>query len=286
MQSNELPTLGLEKDFMVIRLPQAKYENRFKPNEDSFRLVNGAFIFGLSGRMSVSVNFVKYDVEANKLLTIIPHNIVQGHEISEDFEGYILLFTPSFAEDISFLRSNMSFMSKLHNNPMMNLSDDERSLFLDYCQFLTRIEAHPLTARSPEIRKSLLTSILFTIGGLYRNQMEMPVVEKQSRANYIFRQFLGLLSENYARNRSVAFYASKLCITPKYLGSICREVSSRLATDIIANAVILDAKAKLRNGSLTVQEISNSLNFPNASFFGRYFKRHTGLSPIQYRETL
>lgn len=57
-----------------------------------------------------------------------------------------------------------------------------------------------------------------------------------------------------------------------------------MATDIIASAVILDAKAKLHNSDLTVQEISNSLNFPNASFFGRYFKRYTGYSPIQYRE--
>ena len=55
-------------------------------------------------------------------------------------------------------------------------------------------------------------------------------------------------------------------------------------TDIIADAVILDAKAKLHNSELTVQEISNSLNFPNPSFFGRYFKRHTGYSPMQYRE--
>lgn len=286
MQNSTLPTLGFEKDFMVIRLPQTGDGPAFSPKEDSFRLANGAFIIGVSGCLSISVNFVKYEVKANTLLTIVPHNIVQGHEISADFEGYILLFTPGFVEDINLLRSNMSFLSKLHYNPMINLQGGELGIFLDYCRFLLKIEAHPLTNNSPEVHKGILTSMLYAIGSLYRRQMPEPVIEKQSRTNFIFRQFLGLLAEYYACERSVSFYAGKLCITPKYLGSICREVSARLATDIIASAVILDAKAKLHNGSMTVQEISNSLNFPNASFFGRYFKRYTGYSPVQYRETL
>jgi len=284
MKEEIIPTLGLEKDFMVIRCSEAI--NHFEPQKDSFRLANGAFIIGLKGRMTLSMNLTQYEITANKLLTVIPHHIVQGHSITDDFEGYIVLFTPSFAADINLLRSNLPFMAEMRYNPMVSLSDDECQLFTDFCEFFYKIEGNELIDSSPEIRKGLLSSLLYTLGALYRRQLPQVQVERTSRANIIFKKFLGLLVEHYAEERSVAYYANELCITPKYLGSICREVSKKLATDIIASAVILDAKAKLHNSELTVQEISNSLNFPNASFFGRYFKRHTGYSPMQYRENI
>lgn len=267
---------------MIIRWPDAK--NRFEPKDDSFRLANGAFILGLKGNLSLSMNLTQYDITENTLLTIIPHHIVQGHSISDDFEGYLILFTPAFASDMYLWRSNLSFMAVMRYNPLVTLNEEECELFVNFCKFFYNIEGNNLVDSSPEIRKNLLTSLLHTLGALYRKQIPQTPVEKQSRGNIIFKKFLSLLIDHYATERSVAFYANKLCITPKYLGTICREVSSKLATDIIASAVILDAKAKLHNSDLTVQEISNSLNFPNASFFGRYFKRHTGFSPMQYRE--
>ena len=204
---------------------------------------------------------------------------------SPDFEGFIVLFTPSFAADINLLRSNLPFMTELKYNPLIKLKAEECELFTNFCNFFYDIEGNKLISNSPEARKCLLSSLLYTLGALYRRQLPQASMERQGRANIIFKKFLALLVEHYTRERSVAFYANQLCITPEYLGTICREISSKLATDIIASAVIMDAKAKLHSSDLTVQEISNSLNFPNASFFGRYFKRHTGFSPLQYRES-
>lgn len=279
-----IPSVGSEKDFMIIHYQGGK--SSFEPQKDSFRLTNGAFILGLKGKLTLSVNLTSYEVTASTLLTIIPHHIVQGSTPSDDFEGYIVLFTPSFAEDINLLRSHLPFMTEMRYNPMIRLSYSECELFTNFCQFFSSIDKNELVGNSPEVRKGLLTSLLYALGALYRRQMPQQPTEKPTRANVIFKKFLSLLVEHYTHERSVSFYASELCITPKYLGTICREVSNKLATDIIANAVILDAKAKLHTSDLTVQEISNSLNFPNASFFGRYFKRHTGYSPMQYRETI
>lgn len=269
---------------MIIHWPDAQHQ--FQPMEDSFRLSNGAFVFGQKGTLSVSVNLTRYNVESHTLLTISPQQIVQIHDLSPDFEGYFLLFTPAFAADINLLRSNLPFLTEIRHHPLLQLKENEYDVFLQYCVFFCKIENNPLTNSSPEIRKGLLSSVLYTFGALYRQQLPVEPVEKQSRANLIFHNFLKLLVKHYTEERSISFYADKLCITPKYLGTVCREVSGKLATDIIADAVILDAKARLHNSTLTVQEISNQLHFPNASFFGRYFKRHTGFSPMQYRETL
>ncbi|MBR5804340.1 MAG: AraC family transcriptional regulator [Bacteroidaceae bacterium] len=282
MTQDTIPTIALEKELMVIRWPQAS--DTFEPKRDSFRLANGAFLLGLRGKLSLSMNLIQYDVTAHTLLTIIPHHIVQGYDISDDFEGYLILFTPALAGDINLWRSNLPFMTEMRYNPLVTLQRPECDLFTSFCEFFYKVEGNDLIDSSPEIRKSMLTALLHTLGALYRRQIPLSISEKQTRANLTFRKFLSLLVTHYAQERSVTFYANALCITPKYLGTICREVSSKLATDIIASAVILDAKAKLHNTDLTVQEISHSLNFANPSFFGRYFKRHTGYSPMQYRE--
>lgn len=81
----------------------------------------------------------------------------------------------------------------------------------------------------------------------------------------------------------MAYYADKLCITPKYLTIVVRNTSGMSATEWISRIVINNAKALLTGTQMTVQQISNKLNFPNPSFFGQYFLRHVGKTPKEYR---
>ena len=81
----------------------------------------------------------------------------------------------------------------------------------------------------------------------------------------------------------MGFYARQLCITPKYLTTLIKRISGLSVSEWIDNYVILEAKTLLKYSTMSIQEISYSLNFPNQSFFGCYFKRHAGLSPSQYK---
>ena len=78
-------------------------------------------------------------------------------------------------------------------------------------------------------------------------------------------------------------YADRLCISPKHMSMVVKKVSGRTASDWIDDYVILQAKQMLRSSSLTIQEVSRELNFSNQSFFGKYFKKHVGMSPSEYR---
>ena len=92
-----------------------------------------------------------------------------------------------------------------------------------------------------------------------------------------------LLMCHYKECRDVNFYASKLFITPKYLSNTLKTVTGKKAGQMIDEYVVLQAKILLSSTNMTIQQISEELNFANQSFFGRYFKRITGLSPTQYR---
>ena len=83
---------------------------------------------------------------------------------------------------------------------------------------------------------------------------------------------------------ALPIYAGKLCVTPKYLSLLVKNVSNRTAGEWIDNYVVLEAKALLSSSTLSIQEISDRLNFTNQSFFGKYFKQHVGISPTEYRK--
>ena len=92
-----------------------------------------------------------------------------------------------------------------------------------------------------------------------------------------------LVQEHHQRERLIGFYADQLCITPKYLSKLVKENTGRSAGEWIESYVILEARAMLQSPNMSIQQIATALNFPNQSFFGKYFKRVTGMSPKQYR---
>ena len=92
-----------------------------------------------------------------------------------------------------------------------------------------------------------------------------------------------LLQIYHKEQRSVGFYAEKMHITPKYMSSMMKQISGRSAAEWIDEYVILEAKNLLKYSGMSIQEITYFLNFSTQSFFGKYFKQHTGMSPSQYR---
>ena len=111
-----------------------------------------------------------------------------------------------------------------------------------------------------------------------------PHVEyyKQSRQRVIYLKMLELLNTYYKKNRSVAFYADKLCISSKYLSNITVHYTGLPASVVIDNFVMFNAKVMLYDGELNIKKISDLFNFQSQSFFGRYFKRNTGISPREF----
>jgi AraC family transcriptional activator of pobA len=107
-----------------------------------------------------------------------------------------------------------------------------------------------------------------------------------SRQQYLFRQFLQLLSANAKREHTVDFYADKLCITTQYLGRIVRNFGHGKIYNLIARAVVGEIEIMLADSSIPLKQIATDMNFSDQSVFTKFFKRQTGMSPLQYRNSL
>ena len=132
-----------------------------------------------------------------------------------------------------------------------------------------------------EIVRSLFTTAFYIIAEI--NKRESAQRPKQGRCEVIFDEFMLLLEQHCRRERNVAFYAAQLNLTPKYFSTAIKEVSGKTAARWIDEAVILEAKTLLKYSGTSVQEIAFELNFSTQSFFGKYFKQHTGESPSRYK---
>ena len=142
-------------------------------------------------------------------------------------------------------------------------------------------------ALSNDILRCLLSALFFKVGrAVDKNVDESKDLDQEAfskNAGY-FKEFMLLLGANYKKERSVGFYAAQMHLSPKYFTTLIKRTSGQTAADWINHYVILEAKNLLKYSTMNVQEIAYSLNFPNQSFFGKYFKHHTGMTPSQYKK--
>ena len=134
---------------------------------------------------------------------------------------------------------------------------------------------------------SLQISSLSIIQQDYYNKY---IAQKESAFEYIprkkelFRKFINVLIESHQVSREVLFYANELSVSSGYLNEVCNEVSGHSVKAIIDSAVTARLKYELSYTSKSVQELAEEYNFPSQSYFTRYYKRMTGLTPSEFRK--
>ena len=144
----------------------------------------------------------------------------------------------------------------------------------------------PADVYSAEVIRSIIRTLAYKVCRVIGRHIETSgerQVSARSRNDEYFSQFMNILGKHYTQERSVGFYAGQLNLTPKYLTTLIRKTSGRTAVEWIDDFVVLEAKNLLKYSTMSIQEIAYYLNFSNQSFFGKYFKSHTGMTPSAYR---
>ena len=136
-----------------------------------------------------------------------------------------------------------------------------------------------------EIILSFLRTLLLMVCEKFMEHVDTPYIADTSsiRDRDIFGKFLTLIASEQYKHRQVSYYADKLCMTPKYLSTVCQRVSGKAPMQWITESTMEDCYVMLRETNKTVKEISDSLGFPNSSFFGQFFRRQAGMTPLDYR---
>ncbi len=135
-----------------------------------------------------------------------------------------------------------------------------------------------------DIIKSVFTIFIQGTAELYKNHGKWKN-QLRTRSKEMCREFIKLVMSHYTTQRNVAFYAEQLGVTVSHFCSTIKKETGKTALEIITAIVLMDIKAQLKSTELPIKEIAFSLGFNNMSFFNRYFKRHTGMTPQEYRNS-
>ena len=279
MTSNNLPLLDLPVGFVVSTAVTEQILGFYK---QTCRLKAGIFALCVSGSLKASINLKEYTLQPGDLVTLIPGSIIQFCEETDAVQLSFIGFSSSFMEGVNLIQSTTDNVTTIYEHPVLPLDIKKTQQLNDFLKLLERIVMEEGKI-NPEIVKHILQGLMIGIGDLYRGK-QWPN-QTLTRSDEIQKKFLGLVMKHYTSNRQTSFYASHLSISPQHLCMIVKQKTGRSVSDIIADMVIMDAKSQLKSTDLTIQEISYSLNFPNVSFFGKYFKRYVGVSPQKFRNS-
>ncbi|MBO4943796.1 MAG: AraC family transcriptional regulator [Muribaculaceae bacterium] len=282
--SREFSNLGC--DYVFSRLGAGK--RPFETERGPIRVKGMTIMLCLKGRIDVEVNLTEYTIEPNMLLVIGHDSIFSVKGIDYDnLDAYLLVISPGFLRDINIDTSVLQTIKFTPNAvPIMPLSESEMELTRKYFDLVHSNTSHnrePLYVRN--ISRCILAALVYQFMQFGRDRSKKSDDAPQSRRTNYVKQFIALVHQYYREQRSVAFYAEKLFISPKYLSMLVKEASGKSAAEWIDEYVILEAKNLLRFSGLNIQQVAFTLHFSNQSTFGKYFKHLTGMSPTEFQRS-
>lgn len=244
-------------------------------------------ILCMNGVISMEVDSESWTLEAGNLLILGGHHTLGYAEATGDADAFLMVLSRKFLDNVSL---DLNLLDNIRLNPthrpIIKLEENEMRLLGQYFGLVyqnTVTNTAGLFARG--IARSLVAAMIYQLlqFGISHNMAETS--GPSTRRDKYVREFFKLLQSDYRKERTLNYYADKLCITPKYLSALVKESTGTAATAWIDRRVIMDAKNLLRFSGLTIQQVAYELGFSSQASFGKYFKHATGQTPTQFKRS-
>lgn len=240
----------------------------------------------LEGSIDLSIDYVLFQASTNTVVTIMPTHITKVMKYSPNFKGRLMAVLRAFLEQSMMPNHSSSMIQymKIRKNPTILLQESEIKT-LDECMLRLR---QTILQTSHHLQRLLIQNTLMgffiEMGNIFSERKEYNTPPSLTRKEELFESFLRILYMYCKEQHVVSFYAEQLYITPQYLSLILKELTGRSANKWIDEALIQEAKILLKAPQATVQQVADALHFSDQSTFGKFFKKHAGMSPMEYRK--
>ena len=241
------------------------------------------FLLCFQGTCSITVHLTQYTMKKGTLLILLPDLYFQVLEQSDDCKFIFAGFATELVRSSSLFSKSIEYTPFIFEKPVLQLDKKAFDLMYSYLRIIIKAKNISNNIVTQEQAALTFTQLILGLGNLIKNGKS--VNQQYNRNQEIVKELVRTVVMNYHTERNVSFYADKMHLSPQHLSTTIKKITGKTLTDIISSFIINDAKAKLKSTEMTIQEIAYSLNFPDISFFGKYFKRYTGMSPKQYRNT-
>jgi len=267
-------------DFKDIIFPDGKVNEDLCDYPYKFKEVIIALC--MDGKAKVKIGVKDVEVEKQNVFIVLPEQVFVITEITTDFKAVVVVMKDRFFD----VRNNLSEIMELQQFILK-----EQGLFIpkqDMQEVVTllglmKMEIADSNMFTPQIIQHYCYILFYNCYALFKQKEAGQYTIGTGKKEAVFERFINEVERHFKEQHDIRFYADRLCLTPKYLSLLIKEASGKTAAVWIREYLVLEARALLKSGRMTIQQISNELNFADQSHFGCFFKRYTGCSPREYQ---
>lgn len=251
--------------------------------ETSFHADFYLYAICLEGKAVIQVNDRIVELVPGDFFTAIPSAILRLRKHSKSFKARVLLFERSFLLKNILDTRQLEHLGFFNYNTLAHipLSKEETDQLFPMLNYLQQRSAGTGVFQQ-EIIQSLIIQILFETAEIYFRHFPGQSKAPASREEELYLKFMKLLPGTFQQQHPLEYYCRQLCISEKYLIQVCKDVSGKTPGFILAEALLNEAKLLLRNPENNVSMVSAALNYTSVASFSKFFKKHTGLSPLKW----
>ncbi len=273
---DNLPTI-LNQDFWVM---QHIGPEMLASLHEPIKFSATTWIFVNKGNCSAEINLINYNITSPSLIIIEDSQIMLPKSVSDDFEASTMVISRRYRDNLNLFMTSMPLYTLMARHPVVKIPLE---IVPSIDRFFSDITHSLAEKHHPYYAQVLLFQLAaFVFKDIYKcfEPFSKEILSNQGRMS---DQFLQLAQQNFRKERFLEFYANKMGVSPKHLSRTVKTQTGFSAVEWIERFVILEAKVLLKSSNLNIQQISDELNFPSQSFFGKYFKKITGMSPKEFR---
>ena len=267
---------------------------RSSVGETDFRRSRGSLVdntgcillFVTDGCAVASINFRRYALRRGSMVLFFPDSVFRLEKTSADFRTrYVSLSYDLAAEGILDVPSP-HFWDIVYNYPVYRATPEEWNLLNSWWEQMRWTDRETEGGYRDALQRTHFHTLLLAMDSRVAGLTLPPLQGDVNRQWRLVTDFFKLLTKHCCESRDVQFYADKLCITPSYLNKLCRKVLGASPKKLIDQETISEITSYLTNTDLSVKRIAEEMHFEDDSYLCRYFRRKTGMSPIDYRNNI
>ncbi len=240
------------------------------------------FIYVTTGKIAVTLNDISLRAEAGQIIFYKAGDFISDVLFSADCEGMMCGLEATVPFESRSRRGVPQLSSLKGNCEVFNLNKDTGVILRTYSELLCQKYSMGLG----NVRYTMISMLEDVLASVNLNGDDSEKGQPRQSADHLYRRFSALLIESFPKPREVRWYAEALAVSPKYLTRVVRQISGKCPTEWLNEAIMADVRTSLIHTDESIKEISARLGFDNPAFFGKYVKKHSGLTPKQLRAYL
>ena len=249
---------------------------------DPIKFTSYCSIFVKEGEFKIEIDLLPYEFKGPCIVNIRQGQIIQNAKISENFDASFIVLSKRFCDNLFVLLKDCPSYGTATLHQVIAVPQNIVDKFERFYVHIKEIFEDYQNKNAYQAMVLAIASFFYECG----TQCYLPVLDStQKTGGRLTEKFLSLVQQHFKKERFLEFYAEKLEVSTKHLSRTVKETTGFTAVNWIDRFIILEAKVLLKASTMSVQQISDELNFNSQSFFGKYFKKHTGKSPKEFRNS-